>query len=180
MQSGLFRRLFSPCGKAIHFFPLFEQYKEATYLLQFLDLVHGGCQYCLESSKGMWESQIPRLVPSFSAPSMTFRNAMALLMLSLSAWEIVPLFLYLREKWVLKSVEERVAVAKTGNAASQFDRRGCMPNSIIRLSLWLSFRFHVHRTGLTMDLTWELWKFNPNKIGFLYLRTDFFSMSSFN
>lgn len=30
-----------------------------------------------------------------------------------------------------------------------------------------------------MDLTWELWKFNPNKISFLYLRTDFFSYVKF-
>lgn len=75
-REGSFAVCFHAVGK-LFIFPLFEQYKEATYLLQFLDLVHGGCQYCLESSKGMWESQIPRLVPSFSAPYMTFRNAMA-------------------------------------------------------------------------------------------------------
>lgn len=71
MERGPIHYLFVLCGKAILFF-LFEQYKEITYLLQFLDSVPGGCQYCLVFPIGTWESEIPGLVPSFSAPYVTF------------------------------------------------------------------------------------------------------------
>lgn len=73
MKRGPIHYLFALCGKAILFF-LYEQYKEITYLLRFLDSVHGGCQYCLVFPMGTWESAIPGLVPSFSAPYVTFRS----------------------------------------------------------------------------------------------------------
>lgn len=73
MKRGPIHYLFALCGKAILFF-LHEQYKEITYLLRFLDSVHGGCQYCLVFPMGTWESAIPGLVPSFSAPCVTFRS----------------------------------------------------------------------------------------------------------
>lgn len=73
MKRGPIHYLFALCGKAI-LFVLFKQYEEITYLLQFLDSVHGGCQYCLMFPMGTWESEIPRLVPSFSAPYVTFRS----------------------------------------------------------------------------------------------------------
>lgn len=71
MNRGPIHYLFVLCGKAILFF-LFKQYKEITYLLQFLDSVPGGCQYCLVFPMGTWESEIAGLVPSFSAPYVTF------------------------------------------------------------------------------------------------------------
>lgn len=74
MKRGPIQYLFALCGKAILFFFLFEQYKETTYLLRFLDSVHGGCQYCLVFPMGTWESEIPGLVPSFSAPCVTCRD----------------------------------------------------------------------------------------------------------
>lgn len=56
--------------KAILFF-LLNNIRETTYLLQFLDSVHVRCLYCSVFPKGTWESEIPGLLPRFSAPCVT-------------------------------------------------------------------------------------------------------------
>lgn len=112
MKRGPTHYLFTLCGKAILFF-LFEQYKETTYLLQFLDSVHGGCQYCLVFPKGTWESEIPRLVPSFSAPCVTLRTQTTTLktqFICLRNW--APISLTQGKKPILKVLEKDYKILK--------------------------------------------------------------------